>query len=261
MPDSALPPVPHRTEDDNLAHLQARIDHAQRLYREWTQLLPRLQAAQADWQRGADIMQALADFYFNGDYMRAFTALEQGVHFQLETPGEHSVMAEDTLWNAFHEQQTLAWQRLRSAISVLDRQDSTTSSNSSSAPAKPQTLVQDAPSAPTPNTCGNTGAIPEQERSEDLDGDLAKLPPPQLLAEARKLRAAIRRHRDSTGHDLCWYHPHLWALLPEQAHRLPQVPDWPQFMRGCVAYRASLDTQCPQAPRISHEFTPETDSR
>ena len=85
--------------------LQARIDQAQALFREWTQLLPRLQEAQADWQRGEQIMRALADFYFNGDYMRGVNAMEGGARLRLETPGEYSVMAEDTLWNALHEQQ------------------------------------------------------------------------------------------------------------------------------------------------------------
>lgn len=103
--------------------MQDRINQAQGLYREWTQLLPRLHAAQADWQRGADIMRALAHFYFEGDYMRCHEALEAGAPLRLQTQGEHSVMAEDTLWNAFHEQQTLAWQRLRAAIDVLDRQE------------------------------------------------------------------------------------------------------------------------------------------
>ncbi|MDO5086334.1 MAG: DUF4298 domain-containing protein [Comamonadaceae bacterium] len=125
MTTTAPPPGadPAATADPH-AGMQARIDQAQRLYREWTQLLPRLHAAQADWQRGAEIMRALGHFYFDGDYMRCHTALEAGAPLRLDTPGEHSVMAEDTLWNAFHEQQTLAWQRLRAAIDVLDRPDS-----------------------------------------------------------------------------------------------------------------------------------------
>lgn len=32
------------------------------------------------------------------------------------------------------------------------------------------------------------------------------------------------------------------------------VPDWPQFMRGCVRYRASLDDEQPDAPRSDAEF-------
>jgi len=31
-------------------------------------------------------------------------------------------------------------------------------------------------------------------------------------------------------------------------------PDWPQFMRGCIRYRQSLDEQLPDAPRTTGEF-------
>jgi len=87
-----------------------------------------------------------------------------------------------------------------------------------------------------------------------MDKDLDTATRGELIAEVKKLRAGIRAHRDCSGHDLCWYHPHLWALLPEQAGKPPVVPDWPQFMRGCVQYRASLDAQCPHAPRSEQEF-------
>ena len=32
------------------------------------------------------------------------------------------------------------------------------------------------------------------------------------------------------------------------------VPEWPQFLRGCVAYRQSLDEQAPAAPRTREEY-------
>jgi hypothetical protein len=35
------------------------------------------------------------------------------------------------------------------------------------------------------------------------------------------------------------------------------VPEWPQFMRGCVRYRQSLDRQLPEAPRTRAEFNSE----
>ena len=76
----------------------------------------------------------------------------------------------------------------------------------------------------------------------------------QLIAEARRLRAGIRAHRDTTGHELCWHHPDLWALLPEKTDPLPVVPEWPQFMRGCVRYRQSLDEQAGRAQRSDQEF-------
>jgi hypothetical protein len=86
-----------------------------------------------------------------------------------------------------------------------------------------------------------------------MDEDLERMTREELIAEARKLRQGIRKHRDSTGHELCWHHPALWGLLPEQYDPIPVVPDWPQFMRGCIRYRQSLDDQLPSAPRSSQE--------
>ena len=85
-----------------------------------------------------------------------------------------------------------------------------------------------------------------------MDEDLDALPRERLIAEVRRLRTGIRAHRDGTGHELCWHHPQLWGLLPETSDPQPTVPDWPQFLRGCVRYRQSLDEQLPNAPR-SHE--------
>ena len=82
-----------------------------------------------------------------------------------------------------------------------------------------------------------------------MDDDLEKMTRAQLINEVKRLRAGIRAHRDSVGHDLCWHHPDLWGLLPEQREVRPWVPTWPRFMEGCVLYRASLDRQLPDAPR------------
>jgi hypothetical protein len=87
---------------------------------------------------------------------------------------------------------------------------------------------------------------------EDLDG----LSREALLAEARKLRAGIRAHRDATKHELCWFHPELWGLLPDKTVPLPAVPDWPEFLRGCLRYRQSLDAQAPRAPRTGEPYEP-----
>src|SRR4249919_3622925 len=38
-----------------------------------------------------------------------------------------------------------------------------------------------------------------------MDDDLASLTREQLIAEVIRLRAGIRAHRDSSGHDLCWH--------------------------------------------------------
>ena len=88
----------------------------------------------------------------------------------------------------------------------------------------------------------------------DPDTDLDAKDREQLVAEVRQLRAAIREHRDSSGMDLCWYHPKLWSLLPEDVEPEITVPEWPQFLRGCVRYRQSLDEQRPDAPRTVFEY-------
>jgi hypothetical protein len=87
-----------------------------------------------------------------------------------------------------------------------------------------------------------------------MDEDLDNLSREQLVSEIKKLRNAVRAHRDSTGHELCWHHPDLWDLLPEKVGLSVEVPAWPQFMRGCIHYRQSLDDQLPNAKRSSHDF-------
>jgi hypothetical protein len=82
-----------------------------------------------------------------------------------------------------------------------------------------------------------------------MDTDLDTMSREELIREVRRLRQGIRRHRDASGHDLCWHHPALWGLLPERTDPVPTVPSWPQFLRGCIRYRQSLDEQLPGAPR------------
>jgi hypothetical protein len=87
-----------------------------------------------------------------------------------------------------------------------------------------------------------------------LDDDLDEMSREELLGEAKRLRAGIREHRDSSGHGLCWHHPQLWGLLPEAIDPAIAVPPWPKFLRGCVRYRQSLDEQAPDAPVLDLEY-------
>ena len=87
-----------------------------------------------------------------------------------------------------------------------------------------------------------------------MDNDLEHMTKDELAAEVRRLRDGIREHRDSTKHELCWHHPALWGLLPEKTDPIPVVPEWPEFLEGCLHYRRSLDKQVPQAKRTNEPY-------
>ena len=89
-----------------------------------------------------------------------------------------------------------------------------------------------------------------------MDEDLEGMTRDELIAEARRLRAGIRAHRDSTGHALCWHHPALWGLLPEKTDPQPAIPAWPEFLLGCLRYRQSLEEQAPDALRSGAPYRP-----
>ena len=87
-----------------------------------------------------------------------------------------------------------------------------------------------------------------------MDDDLVTMNREQLIAEVKRLRGGIRKHRDASGHDLCWHHPQLWGLLPEPISSDIAVPPWPKFLRGCVKYRESLDRELPGACIADDEY-------
>jgi len=65
-----------------------------------------------------------------------------------------------------------------------------------------------------------------------------------------ELEAAIVRHRAQTGQDLCWENDEaLWKVLDDGVVIDHTPPPWPEFMAGCVAYRASRER--------NHSDTPE----
>ena len=87
-----------------------------------------------------------------------------------------------------------------------------------------------------------------------MDANLDQMSRGQLIDEVRKLRKGIRAHRDSKLHELCWRHSGLGACCRKGTDPLPVVPEWPQFLRGCVKYRESLDAQAPGAPRSDEHY-------
>ncbi len=79
------------------------------------------------------------------------------------------------------------------------------------------------------------------ESFSDIDADLNSMNRDALISEVVKLRAGIRRHRDRQGHDLCWYSPEIWDLLPEKMSPNPKIPEESEFLERCRLYRISLD--------------------
>ena len=66
---------------------QQTLDHAQALYRRWLELLPRLEAAQREWQQAEAVMTELDAFYAR-DYLPLRDAEAAGLPLSLHTAGE-----------------------------------------------------------------------------------------------------------------------------------------------------------------------------
>jgi hypothetical protein len=88
-----------------------------------------------------------------------------------------------------------------------------------------------------------------------MDSDLDTMSREQLLAEVRRLRDGIRKHRDSTEHELCWHHPQLWGLLPEKSDPLSDGAGVASIHDGlysvsCVLGRPNSETRLVHQSRI-----------
>lgn len=103
----------------DIEEAQRRIDEIQSLYREWLRLLPKLEAAQDEWRRAAEIVRKLDGFY-SGEYNRYYTEIENGLPVSLETEGEYSIMSQDALYDAFGDHYRLSWEWMRLAVASLD---------------------------------------------------------------------------------------------------------------------------------------------
>lgn len=103
----------------DIEEAQRRIDEIQSLYREWLRLLPKLEAAQDEWRKAAEIVRKLDGFY-SGEYNRYYTEIEDGLPVSLETEGEYSVMSQDALYDAFGDHYRLSWEWMRLAVASLD---------------------------------------------------------------------------------------------------------------------------------------------
>ena len=103
----------------DIEEAQRRIDEIQSLYREWLRLLPKLEVAQDEWRKAAEIIRKLDGFY-SGEYNRYYTEIENGLPVSLETEGEYSIMSQDALYDAFGDHYRLSWEWMRLAVASLD---------------------------------------------------------------------------------------------------------------------------------------------
>lgn len=102
---------------------QKELDRVQALYRQWTQLLPELEADAKRWQQAMNLTQQMATFYTNGHYRELCEAEENGMQLNTRTAGEYSVLSEDAIWDALHDFRRLSMQRLKSAVAALDHDE------------------------------------------------------------------------------------------------------------------------------------------
>jgi hypothetical protein len=93
-----------------------------------------------------------------------------------------------------------------------------------------------------------------------MDADLEAMDRAELIETVQQLRDAIRAHRDATLHDLCWYQPELWGLLPEKIDLRPQLPTRERFLQGCVAFRDALERELPDAEVLDIAFNADTNN-
>ena len=78
-----------------------------------------------------------------------------------------------------------------------------------------------------------------------MDDDLNEMSREALIDTVKRLRAGIRRHRDSSGHDLCWFHPQLWSLLPEPIARISQCRHGRNSCAAAWRFEPASTRNCP----------------
>lgn len=79
-----------------------------------------------------------------------------------------------------------------------------------------------------------------------MDNDLKNMSYAELVEEILRLRNTLRQLRDNDGHDLCWYNPEVWNVLPEKLQPAPKIPEWCEFMTRCAEFRKKFDLQTGQ---------------
>ena len=77
-----------------------------------------------------------------------------------------------------------------------------------------------------------------------MDDDLEAFSRDQLVAEVKRLRTAIREHRDSSLHELCWHHPKCGDSCPKSPIRSPSFPSGRSFCAGVFVIANLWTSSC-----------------
>ncbi len=92
-----------------------------------------------------------------------------------------------------------------------------------------------------------------------MDQDLLQMNIGQLCKEVMKLRNALRDLRDQQNHDMCWFNPEIFEILPEgkEKDKTTMVPPACQFIENCAIYRQTLTEGVSLEEMIKHLQDPE----
>lgn len=95
-----------------------RIRKLECLYNEWEAMLPALQAAQTQWREAREKLEELKRYYHSEQWMQDVEADSEG---RIPADMPRGILAEDTLYNALHEEYQLAVEWVQLGAEALRR--------------------------------------------------------------------------------------------------------------------------------------------
>ena len=97
---------------------QQDVQKLQDLYNQWCELAPQLEKSLEQWKQAESLLKPLSDFYGSEQWHELY----DNFNGELDTQGNYSILSEDALWNAFHEQRQLALEWLKTITESLTKE-------------------------------------------------------------------------------------------------------------------------------------------
>lgn len=95
-----------------------KVQQFQDLYNQWCELAPLLEKSLDQWKQAEALLKPLSDFYGSEQWQELYDNFKE----PLDTQGNYSILSEDALWNAFHEQRQLALEWLKVITESLTKE-------------------------------------------------------------------------------------------------------------------------------------------